>query len=364
MRTNHCLGANDVERLAPPGPPLGEPYPERAIEAPEPRPLRVMAEQGELLPERQVLKREIGAEHGGNRFAEQHRAVERRLSSSGIPATIVRATFFMENILGLAAPIAAGTYPAPTADARMGQIAIADIAAVLWPSPPPPAAHRGATYTLTDPVAYTGDEIASAFAEATGHPVRYVDVPENAFRQRLLDAGLDTWTADGLIEAYRLVRAGATAATTDDVRRVTGRTPIDFASWARTHAVGLRGRDRGRTDPVRAAHRDPQGRQRLRHPSARWFHFVCDPCERRSEPSHHGGALGRARTRSRWSGAILWQLSTSSEPPRLRMRIRRCSPSWQSIALDRRRRRPAAVLWSPERLRLGGGSAWESNSKY
>ena len=61
-----------------------------------------------------------GAEHGGNRFAEQHRAVERRLSSSGIPATIVRATFFMENMLGLAAPIAAGTYPAPTADARMG----------------------------------------------------------------------------------------------------------------------------------------------------------------------------------------------------------------------------------------------------
>src|SRR5438045_416312 len=28
---------------------------------PNPRPLRVMAEQGELLPERQVLKREIGA---------------------------------------------------------------------------------------------------------------------------------------------------------------------------------------------------------------------------------------------------------------------------------------------------------------
>src|SRR5467141_2491689 len=34
MPTNYCLGANDVERLAPPGPPLGEPYPEGAIEAP------------------------------------------------------------------------------------------------------------------------------------------------------------------------------------------------------------------------------------------------------------------------------------------------------------------------------------------
>ena len=60
MPTNYCLGANDVERLAPPGSPLGEPYPEGAIEAPEPRPLRVVAEQGELLAERQVLQREIG----------------------------------------------------------------------------------------------------------------------------------------------------------------------------------------------------------------------------------------------------------------------------------------------------------------
>jgi len=60
MPTNYCLGANDVERLAPPGPPLGEPYPEGASEAPEPRPLRVVAERGELLAERQVLQREIG----------------------------------------------------------------------------------------------------------------------------------------------------------------------------------------------------------------------------------------------------------------------------------------------------------------
>jgi uncharacterized protein YbjT (DUF2867 family) len=45
-----------------------------------------------------------------------------------------------------------------------------------------------------------------------------------------------TWAADGLVEAYRFVRAGGTAATTDDVRRVAGRGPVDFATWARKHA--------------------------------------------------------------------------------------------------------------------------------
>ncbi|MET0791752.1 MAG: NAD(P)H-binding protein [Polyangiaceae bacterium] len=198
-----------------------------------------------------------GAEHGGTRFADQHRALEHHLNSSGIATTILRPTFFMENSLGIAGTIAAGIYPAPTADARMGQIAIADIAAVALAVVAEPGVHRGAVYTLTGPAAYTGEEMASAFSEAAGHPVRYVDVPETAFRQNLLDARLDVFTVEGLIEAYRLVRAGGAAATTDDVRRVTGRSPIDLATWTRSHAkaflaTGDASTDRALNPPERA----------------------------------------------------------------------------------------------------------------
>src|SRR6267378_2797697 len=58
---NYGLGAYEVERLAPSRPPVGEPQPEGAIEAPESGSLRSAAEQGELLSERQVLEREVGA---------------------------------------------------------------------------------------------------------------------------------------------------------------------------------------------------------------------------------------------------------------------------------------------------------------
>ncbi|HXQ78099.1 MAG TPA: hypothetical protein VN797_07820, partial [Gemmatimonadaceae bacterium] len=54
------LGANEVECPSPPSPLVGEPYPEEAIKAPELRSLRSTAEQGKLLPERQVLEREFG----------------------------------------------------------------------------------------------------------------------------------------------------------------------------------------------------------------------------------------------------------------------------------------------------------------
>jgi hypothetical protein len=52
MSANHSLGANEMERLAPPSPPAGEADPEETIAARELRPLRAAAKQDELLPER------------------------------------------------------------------------------------------------------------------------------------------------------------------------------------------------------------------------------------------------------------------------------------------------------------------------
>lgn len=175
-----------------------------------------------------------GADHASTRFAAQHRVVEGHLRESGLGWTLVRPTFFMENMLGIAPVIASGTYPAPTGQARMTQVAVADIAAVLLAVARDPAAHRSAIYTLTAPAALSGEEIARVLSEAVGHAVRYVDVPEEAFRENLLRAGLDAWTADGVIEGYRKVRAGEASEATSDITRVLGRPATDFATWAKT----------------------------------------------------------------------------------------------------------------------------------
>ena len=62
------VGSNDMERLAPPGPLVGEPRPEETVEAPQLRALRA-AKQDELLSQRQVLEREVsaGSERGTQR---------------------------------------------------------------------------------------------------------------------------------------------------------------------------------------------------------------------------------------------------------------------------------------------------------
>src|SRR5713226_6169760 len=49
-----------MERLAPPGPLVGEPHPEEAVEAPKLRALRA-AKQDELLSQRQIFERKVSA---------------------------------------------------------------------------------------------------------------------------------------------------------------------------------------------------------------------------------------------------------------------------------------------------------------
>src|SRR5262249_240501 len=50
-----------MERLTTPSPPVGEPHPEETIEALELRSLEAAAKQDELLPQREVLEREVSA---------------------------------------------------------------------------------------------------------------------------------------------------------------------------------------------------------------------------------------------------------------------------------------------------------------
>ena len=58
MAARSILVGDEYWRQTPLG---GKPHPEEAIEAAELRSLRSAAEQGELLSERQVLEREVGA---------------------------------------------------------------------------------------------------------------------------------------------------------------------------------------------------------------------------------------------------------------------------------------------------------------
>jgi uncharacterized protein YbjT (DUF2867 family) len=143
------------------------------------------------------------------------RMVEHSVTASGIPYTILRPNFFMENFLpGTPIFLAA-------ADARTSFISVRDIAAVAAEAFRRPLLNQ--ELDLTGPEALDHHEVA-----------RILGVEYHALTE---DQMLDGARANGMPEPnvrylqmlYAVVRAGYAAAVTDDVERVLGRKPLSFA---------------------------------------------------------------------------------------------------------------------------------------
>lgn len=165
------------------------------------------------------------------------RQVERRIEASGIPHTILRPNWYMQNLLGfLAASIKQqGAIYLPAGDARTSFIDtrdVGDVAAVMLSEP----GHMGKTYTLTGPQSLTYDEVAAAIAQASGRPVQYVAVPEEMMREELSGQGWPGATIDFMLNMYRPVREGRCAAVTSAVADITGRPPIRLEQFVRENA--------------------------------------------------------------------------------------------------------------------------------
>jgi uncharacterized protein YbjT (DUF2867 family) len=169
-------------------------------------------------------------------FWDWHGQVERHLRASGAGWVILRATWYMSNVLAAAPRVAAeGRLYAPAGDARIAMIDPRDVgaaAAVVLSSP----GHEGKTYLLTGPRAITYAEVAAELSAATGSRVEFVDVPGEAARQAMTGDGVPGFVAEQLVAMFGWLRQGAAARVSPDVEALTGGAPGDFASFARDHA--------------------------------------------------------------------------------------------------------------------------------
>lgn len=172
---------------------------------------------------------------GPSEIQRIHGRIEAHLRASGLPAVVLRPSFFMQNFLGLAAAITNGQLPMPTGQAKCGLIDARDVAevaaAVLVDS-----AHVGHTYTLTGPESLSHGDCAEVLAKTLGRPVTFVDLPAAAWQGALTSAGLPSWFAERLTNVYRTVFAeGLAARVTDDVPRLLGRPARSLATFAADH---------------------------------------------------------------------------------------------------------------------------------
>lgn len=184
--------------------------------------------------------RRAGVEHvvllSGRGEANAQRC-ERIVADSGIPFTLLRASWFAQNFSeGHLVPSAPdGIIALPAGEVREPFIDVDDIAevacaALLDPHP------RGDCYELTGPRLLSFADAAAEMSAAAGQTVTYVPISLHAFYEALIaQAGPEFATLyTGLC---REVFDGRNASLGDGVQRALGRPPRDFSDFCRQAAA-------------------------------------------------------------------------------------------------------------------------------
>lgn len=173
---------------------------------------------------------------GRNEEAAQE--CEQVVLSSGVPATVVRASFFAQNFSEgpFAMAVASGVFPMPTLGVGEPFVDTDDIADVAFAALTEHG-HAGEVYEVTGPRLLTFSEAIAEVSEASGHAIRFVEVTPDEYEAGLVKAGLPNDYAAFLTELFTTVLDGRNAYTTDGVERALGRRPRDFTTFARLAAA-------------------------------------------------------------------------------------------------------------------------------
>lgn len=181
-----------------------------------------------------------GIDKIGGDFSPGMVAAEQAVRDSGVEWTIIRPNNFHQNfdedlwrqpLVDGRLALPTGATPEPFIDAQD----VADVAATLLTQ----EGHHGQVYALSGRRALTFAEAVAVIAKAAGRAIQYVEVTPEEYRTELLAEGYPAADVATLDALFAGMRAGHLAEPTDVVRRLLGRDPIDFATYAtRAAAAG------------------------------------------------------------------------------------------------------------------------------
>ncbi|MFI9721488.1 NAD(P)H-binding protein [Streptomyces sp. NPDC052396] len=168
------------------------------------------------------------------RGEEGAQAAERALQASGADWTVLRASWFNQNFSEgfFLDAIRAGELALSTGDAVEPFVDTDDIADVAVAALTDDR-HTGEIYELSGPRLLSFHEVTAELSKATDRDIRYLPIPDDAFRAFLAENQLPLEFADLLT----LITDGRNAQLVDGVSRALGRPPRDFADFAKEAAA-------------------------------------------------------------------------------------------------------------------------------
>jgi uncharacterized protein YbjT (DUF2867 family) len=162
-----------------------------------------------------------------------HGRCEAQLEDSGLAWTILRPSFFMQNLGNFMGPSVAkeSTLYSCAGGAIVPWVDTRDIAAVAG-TVLTSKGHEERIYEITGPEPLTYTDVAERLSAAMGRRIAYVNVPDGAAYQAMTGMGMTPWLTEGMITLYHLCRAnGTTSVPLDTVERITGHAPRTIEAY-------------------------------------------------------------------------------------------------------------------------------------
>ncbi|MBD2082617.1 NmrA family NAD(P)-binding protein [Leptolyngbya sp. FACHB-17] len=169
-----------------------------------------------------------------------HWLAEQALAWSGLPIVTVRPTVFLEGFfLRLAANSVQDNneLALPLGNSKTSPISAVDVARAVAVILDDPAPHIGQVYNLTGFESADLEHYARAFSKALGRPIRYRDVPLSAWNAKLREFGVPTHLINHLAVMAELHAQGRYDRMTDDLFKLTGKTPTSMYDFVKLHAA-------------------------------------------------------------------------------------------------------------------------------
>ncbi|MPV51251.1 NmrA family transcriptional regulator [Pseudactinotalea sp. HY160] len=165
-------------------------------------------------------------------------AAEDAVRESGATWTVLRSAWFAQNFSEyfLLEPVLEGQIALPAGDVAEPFLDLDDLADVAAAALTRDG-HAGRTYELTGPRLLTFADAAAELTRATGRRIDYRPLTPDQYARAAIGAGVPAEEVGPLTDLFGRVLDGHNAYLTDDVERVLGREPRDFADYARSSAA-------------------------------------------------------------------------------------------------------------------------------
>ncbi len=177
-----------------------------------------------------------------NRNGRLHALVEEAVKASGIPWTILRPHYYMQNLLSSASSVASDSaLYMNMGKGRVGTIDGRDVGVFAAKVIEHPDRHVGKIYNPTGPESIDMAAAAETLSRVLGKQVNYVALPQDAAQQAMLGLGLSRWFVGNVVDYGRVYSDGWGDFTTSDFKDITGQEARTFKQFATDFAPAFGG---------------------------------------------------------------------------------------------------------------------------